>query len=176
MVEPVTVPTWLGSSPLELSQGDLIKNYSLPIPKREGNGWQLVLAPLDLVILTQSCDIDKSVQTHLLVATAHPYSSLVPQYPQLAQREYRLNLVRGQSIADFLLPPLPGVQDDWTLINFRRLFSIPKDEARVSERLELVSPYREALAQAFGRFMMRVGLPEGIQNCEPMLPGKARNA
>lgn len=172
MVRSVTAPKWLAESPSELSQGDLIKDYSLPIPERNGDGWGLVLTSLDLVVLTQSCDIDKPVQTHLLVATALPYSSLVPQYPQLGDREYRLNLVRGQSIADFLLPPLPGVQDDWTLVNFRRLFSIPKDEARASHRLELVSPYREALAQAFGRFMMRVGLPAGIQNCEPILPRK----
>lgn len=173
MVEPLSAPIWLNQSPSNLSQGDLIRNYSVPIPTKQGADWELILAPLDLVVLTQSCDIEKKVQTHLLVAVALPYSRLVAQQQQLNQEAYRLNLVRGQSIADFLLPPLPGVQDDWTLVNFRRLFSIPKEDARACDRLELLSPYREALAQAFGRFMMRVGLPDGIQDCEPLLPRRA---
>jgi len=62
---------------------------------------------------------------------------------------------------------LKSFEMDYGLLDFRHVFGVPfaylqKYVAENSPRLRLLSPYREHFAQAFARFMMRVGLPEGI--------------
>jgi hypothetical protein len=54
-----------------------------------------------------------------------------------------------------------------TLVDFRQVFSLPLSFARQQaiasgERLRLLPPCREHLAQAFARFFMRIGLPTDI--------------
>jgi hypothetical protein len=53
---------------------------------------------------------------------------------------------------------------DWSIISFQRVYTIQKDfltafASNTGPRLRLRSPYREHIAQAFARFVMRVGLP-----------------
>ena len=67
-------------------------------------------------------------------------------------------------MSEFLLPPSPGVLDDWSVVNFRELYTVDRDQLKSSADsfAGLASPYREHLGQAFARFMMRVGLPTGL--------------
>ena len=60
---------------------------------------------------------------------------------------------------------------DWSVVDFHRLFVLPKAIARrfadqSGSRLRLRSPYREHLAQAFARYFMRVGLPHDAKAFE----------
>ena len=55
----------------------------------------------------------------------------------------------------------------WSLVDFHHLFSLPKTSAtrvalEAGQRLRLLPPYREHLAQAFARYIMRVGLPSTL--------------
>ena len=165
-------PIWMRevTDQSELQQGDILLSHDLATPRRENDAWKLSVTTLNVIVLTQSCDIPKGAQTSLLVAAVHPYEYVIGKWPQYRQAAYRTNLVRQQSIPDFLLPPCPGSLDEWSVVSFRHLFSVPKQDAVHARRLELMSPYREALAQAYGRFMMRVGLPEGLQESESELP------
>ena len=53
-------------------------------------------------------------------------------------------------------------------MSFRHIYSVPFKmltnlvKERGEDRLRLMPPYREHLSQSFGRFFMRVGLPEDI--------------
>jgi hypothetical protein len=62
---------------------------------------------------------------------------------------------------------LPGFASPIRVVSFRQVFSLPFGYIRAlasqqSPRLRLLPPYREHLAQAFARFIMRVGLPVDI--------------
>lgn len=63
----------------------------------------------------------------------------------------------------------------WSIVDFRSLFVRPRElvtaHARsVGSRLRLDSPYREHLAQAFARYVMRVGLPHDATCSSPNRP------
>jgi hypothetical protein len=62
---------------------------------------------------------------------------------------------------------LRGFESDVSVVDFRRVYSLPLDyfrefAARAGDRVRLLPPYREHIAQAFARFFMRVGLPVDI--------------
>jgi hypothetical protein len=66
---------------------------------------------------------------------------------------------------------IPGFQSEVAVVDFRRVYSLPLDylhefAVAVGNRIRLLPPYREHLAQAFARFFMRVGLPIGIRPFE----------
>jgi hypothetical protein len=120
---------------------------------------------LDVIVLTQSCDIlNKASQPRLLVAEVQTYSAMVADRAgtESATTGYRKHLVRGTAVSDLLLPPcaLLGV-DDYLIVNFRELHSIFK--SRVASPADgfvcLASPFREQLSQEYARFHMRVGVP-----------------
>jgi hypothetical protein len=55
------------------------------------------------------------------------------------------------------------------IVDFHEVFTVPRSflesfvRQRGGERLQLLSPYREHLSQAFARFFMRVGLPTNVE-------------
>ena len=57
--------------------------------------------------------------------------------------------------------------DDFLIVDFKNVYAVPLNylnqiiKDRVG-RIRLLPPYREQLAQAFARFIMRVGLPVDI--------------
>jgi hypothetical protein len=118
---------------------------------------------IDAIVLTQSCDIGKDAQARLLVAEVQSYESVAERGNIFRSSKYRKELVEGLTISEFLLPPAENVLDDWSLVNFRELYTVNRDRlSRAESFTGLDSPYREHLGQAFARFMMRVGLPTGL--------------
>lgn len=58
--------------------------------------------------------------------------------------------------------------NDSLVVDFRQIYSLPINflrnfAAKAEIRKRLKSPYLEHTAQSFGRFLMRVGLPSGIE-------------
>jgi hypothetical protein len=124
----------------------------------------------DLVLMTQSCDLEHAKVEEVLLAQLIEWPALVR-----SELERGNELVRGSRFRRLLLdgglPGLsllhkrggtPGLQ--WSVVDFHRLFTLPKAfvqqfAASAGPRLRLRSPYREYLAQAFARYFMRVGLP-----------------
>lgn len=167
-----------------LSQGDLLLGFPIyRITSRateEGEQVDVVEEQHDVIVLTQSCDLANGKVNEILVAAVLSYEEIVArdgeQNPRLKSKAFRKAAVEGN------LPPYSLLQKResspvlaWSLVDFHNLFSVPrvlaKDVANTSgERLRLVSPYREHLAQAFARYVMRVGLPSTLGDFETFAP------
>jgi hypothetical protein len=149
----------------KLAQGSIVRNTWVFEESTDSTQEQPDVAErfIDAIVLTQSCDIPKAAQTRLLMAEVQSYGSVAERGDIYRSSKYRKELSEGLTISEFLLPPAENVLDDWSLVNFRELYMVDRD--RLSEGDSFVgldSPYREHLGQAFARFMMRVGLPTGL--------------
>jgi hypothetical protein len=118
---------------------------------------------LDVIVLTQSCDIPKDSQPRLLVAEIQPYADMRRdrEGTESATATYRKHLIRGTAVSDLLLPPCAALSmDDYLIVNFRELHLIFKHRVSSDDGyICLASPYRERLSQAYACFHMRVGVP-----------------
>jgi len=133
----------------------------------------------DVIVLTQTCDLENNKVDEVLLAAVTEYAALVDREkeknPVVAGRKFRSALVDGNMPAYSLLPQrLIDPVLAWSLVDFHHLFSVPKAQLlahrAAGDRLRLASPYREHLAQAFARYIMRVGLPTPLQEFEMFKP------
>ncbi len=154
-------------TPTEFEQGDIFRNATIPtvadidlsqtqeIPTRKGS----------LVVLTQSCDVPKSPA--LLMAEMYTYKSLLRSQADLFKSsKTKDGLVRNRMESWFLLPPPDDDAQNWHLVSFRHLHVVsPRVLAALADEqmpIRLASPYKEYLGESFARFMMRVALPEPL--------------
>lgn len=161
-----------------LEQGDMLNNFPVPqmLPLSAGaapdqpRGYELVV--FDVIILTQSCDLLANKVDNVLVCPYFQPSDL----EEVAGLEFtksargREKIQRGEMPSLHTLPPMDtmGADDPCLIVNFRQAAAVPfgwvEAQARsAGQRLRLLPPYREHLAQAFGRFVMRVGLPRDFR-------------
>lgn len=131
----------------------------------------------DSIVLTQSCDLENSKVEDVLLAQVIAWPELVRQESGsgntiVKARAFRKALVDGNIPGQSLLhkhedePRL-----EWSIVSFNRLYTVQKDflaqfASKSGHRLRLRSPYREHVAQAFARFIMRVGLPNNARSFE----------
>lgn len=160
-----------------LMQGDFIincPNVSLPenishIKDLENaNAPEVDIAVYDVVILSQSCDLEGKKVDVVLVCPIYPLSKAgeVNQYFNSSEGKeaLRLGFLPGYHLldkCDF------SSWTDFVLVDFRNVFGVPYEflvnySKSCGKRTRLKSPYREHLSQAFARFFMRVGLPSTI--------------
>lgn len=138
----------------------------------DGLGVDVIEESHDVVVLTQSCDLENDKVTDVLVAAVLDYRILVEREaaanPSVKSTKFREAAVKGNLPPYSLLPQrLEHPAIAWSLVDFHHLFSIPKVLVEqiagvAGDRLRLRSPYREHLAQAFARYVMRVGLPHPL--------------
>jgi len=167
-----------------LLQGDILRDC--PVVAVSGSlPWPLGAAPdieveakiFDLVVMTQSCDLENEKVEDVLLAQLVAWADVVRAEAErgnetVRSRKFRTLLIAGNVPGLSLLhrrearPSLP-----WSVVDFHRLFTLPKAfvtrfAAGSGPRLRLRSPYREHLAQAFARYFMRVGLPHDAKAFE----------
>jgi hypothetical protein len=155
-------------------QGDILFGFpvavvpELPWPIPPDHKPAVDLETYDLVVMTQSCDLENDKVEEVLFAQVLNWQKVVEPTPKdsiFRSTKFRTVLVEGNAPGLSLLhkreeePKLP-----WSIVDFHRLFTVPKGfvkkfAAGCGSRLRLCSPYREHLAQAFARYFMRVGLP-----------------
>jgi hypothetical protein len=163
-----------------LAQGDVllecpvpqVEEYSIPLP----DSFDVAVDYRDLVVLSQSCDLVNDKVSEVMLAAIQNYDQLVINEGAtntiIKSSRWRKAAVEGDLPAMSLLPPHAGDPAmAWSLVDFRHLFTLPKrfvtDFAEQSDnRLRIVPPYREHLAQAFARYFMRVGLPSPLHAFE----------
>ncbi len=168
----------------ELEQADLLSQCPIPrvtgVQFPIGPSLQVELSNVDLIVLTQSCDLVSDKVDEILLATTRTYHEMCATDGVTNQfirgSKWRSALRKGDLAPYCLLqfrntPPA----SNWSVVNFHHLFSIPKpyleDVAdQQGDRLRLVAPYREHVAQAFARYMMRVGLPTTLSEFEGVTP------
>lgn len=172
-----------------LEQGDILPTLTALTPtmgnhevegEREGT-ISAIAEETAGIILTQTCDLAQGKVDQLLVVQVVTWSDLVATESAkgnelVNSRKFREKLIEGNIPNLSLLHETSGPPAlEWSVVNFRRLYSLPVQYVTLKvqhtgERLRLRSPYREHLAQAFARYIMRVGLPhsaDGFKNYSP---------
>jgi hypothetical protein len=179
--KPVHSGWYQAVSGSDLAQGDVLQHVLLPfISSSDPNRPEIVLERTSAVVLTQTCDLENQKVTQVLLGAVVRYESYAEAErsrgnPFVASRRFRKAVLEGA------LPPLAvlrpsevgGLPFEWSLVDFRRLYTLPLDDVRsladgLGTRLRLQSPYREHLAQSFARFHMRVGLPTDATDFEDL--------
>lgn len=167
-----------------LLQGDLLLKCPVFVPDGELT-WPVSVDKslglradlVDLLVLTQSCDLVNNKVSEVLLARVVSWVEVVREEVRKGNEaaqsaRFRKQLIEGAVPSLSLLhkreqePRL-----DWSVVTFHRLYTLPKSyltafAADIPLRLRLRSPYREHLAQAFARYFMRVGLPHDARAFE----------
>ena len=158
-----------------LLQGDFITSCPIVIPLEPLISAQLPadVREYDVVILSQSCDLVQKKLEFVLLSPIWSLNELGERNAWFQGKEGKEALRKGNVQGYHLLNrcDLKGFESGHLVVDFRTIYSVPLDflfsfaEAN-GERLRLLPPYREHLAQAFARFIMRVGLPVDIPQFE----------
>jgi hypothetical protein len=130
---------------------------------------------VDLIVLTQSCDLENEKVEDVLLAQVIAWPDAVRAEVArgnevIRSSRFRRQLVDGNVPGYSLLHRHDGEPRlDWSVVDFHRLHTLPKAflmqrAAQAGSRLRVLSPYREHLAQAFARYFMRVGLPHDARS------------
>lgn len=163
-----------------LRQGDIFRDYPIFSPDVTPADVQAVLqgsSPsvavgielLDVIVVTQSCDLAHEKVTSALLCPIWPLSKIEEKLGQnRKERQKRKESIRkGEEHTFHMLNSDAKVDVPLSVVEFRRIFTTPKDVLAsfaqgCGPRIRLLPPYREHLSQAFARYFMRVGLPVDI--------------
>jgi len=158
-----------------LAQGDLLIRCLVPqFGAGFGTGGEGVVETIsvgeqDLIIVTQSCDLENSKVELVAMCPAYSLDEFEAHNPKFKAKG-QWELVRKGRVEGLHLlgsPKDPEANRSSLVVDFGQIFSLPpgylerKAEA-AGERLRLDSPYLEHFSQAFARYFMRVGLPSQI--------------
>ena len=163
-----------------LEQGDIIEQCPVLRPPKDMD-WhvdqpdfsgEILVAPTDVVVASQSCDIAARQKTDIWLVVLCPIwalSAAARANPFLASSHGKEECRRGN---------LPGYHmiagcnhQQWkrevSIVSFREIWSLPlhfvrKLAASRELRPRMRPPYREHLSQALARYFMRVGLPSEV--------------
>lgn len=158
---------WFDLAPASLAQGLILSN--LPVVELDEEG-EATEAEVTGIVLTQTCDIEWKDPARLLVALVNPYPALLnSEEKSWRDSGHAKKLADGIVIPYFLLPPTPVTGDHWAVVSFLDTYHVSRVACRNSidaGAVCLKSPYLEHFAQAYARFIMRVGLPQRIPRQE----------
>lgn len=168
------------SASADLAQGELIPTCLIPTfshydPSSGKDKWVLIHYEMDLIVLTQACDL----------AQRHVLEPLVCSCPVLA--EYKCGWEEGMRAQGqqpttkawnswlgklknkefpglcFLGPYTGTVSTEERVADFRQLYTLPRTYleavARKRQRLRLRSDYRNHVSQRLANFFSRIALP-----------------
>jgi hypothetical protein len=164
----------------DLQQGDFIfkcpvifpsftKKVIIDLKSNKEVDTEITYKIYDLIIVTQSCDLKFKKVNYILLCPIFTLQQAEQKMAVLKSSKEKERIRRGYkpnlhildkcSLDEFSL-------DDYWIVNFSRVFTLPIELIKAvlpEKRLRLLPPYRESLAQAFARFIMRVGLPKNIE-------------
>jgi hypothetical protein len=161
-----------------LEQGDILLGFEIPDMENafssDSDDYEIVLQSLDVIILTQSCDLLHDKARSVVLCPVSSLSKFVAEAIQRGEQHWKksdyLESLRQGNVPGFHLLSdysSEAIEFPVSVVCFREIYSAPttqvRDHAsRCRPRLRLCPPYKEHLAQAFARFFMRVGLPVDI--------------
>jgi hypothetical protein len=157
-----------------LEQGDILEACPVFSPPEDLAGEDYKTAmfiwdEVDVIVLSQSCDLVKGREkvSEVLLCPVFQRSESTEGYlatPKGMEEARRGNLPGFYVLAE---SQLMGWLREVRIVDFKQVFALPLAFARrqaslADQRLRLLPPYREHLAQAFARYFMRIGLPTDI--------------
>jgi hypothetical protein len=158
----------------DLQQGDILEGCPVFAPPSDLAVETLAEAVFawedrDVVVMSQTCDIvaGREKVKEVMLCPVWKRSELTAGYlatPRGMEEARRGNVAGFHVLAGC---SLPRFDRDVRIVDFRRVYALPLGFIRrqaedAEERLRLLPPYREHLAQALARFFMRIGLPVDI--------------
>jgi hypothetical protein len=172
-------PFWVHDNEPTLRQGDYLPGCLVPVPlfdpitfgkkDSETKEIEVKVNELDLIVLTQSCDLQNKKVSQVVVCTVNLISEFEETNPAFAKKGKWNDVLAGRIEGLHLLasPTDPDNNREALIVNFREMYSLPyeyllKHALELSLRWRLKSPYLEHFSQAFARLFMRVGLPSTI--------------
>jgi hypothetical protein len=167
------MPFWITTSGTALAQGDFLRDCLVPSFKpdfRKGlPDEEITVAPGNLIIVTQSCDLENAKVQYVALCPIHTlteFESINPHYRAKGRwEEVRKGRVEGLHM--LACPERPDSNREALVVDFRQIISLPfaylsEHANSLGQRWRLQSPFLEHFSQAFARFFMRVGLPSSI--------------
>jgi len=154
-----------------LEQGDFIRECPLSVPRAElTNTGQEVLFDVQIfsnvIVMTQSCDLESGKVESILTCPVWTLTELAERDAKFRDRGHKKSLRRGFIQRHHLLNKCDCQEfgGDFLVVDFGNAHSVHVDFLTMlaksqGKRLRLLPPYREHLAQRFGIFFMRIGLP-----------------
>ena len=169
------MPQWEETEGPDLAQGDLLTGVLDPIDGEDFptalSGHPLVsVDEVDGLIATQSCDLANAKIQFAILVKAMPIAEFERANPHYSTRKNWNLVIHGGVHALHLLPAPDNSQSSegaW-VVDFREVYSLPvpylqRHATGLGKRGRLCSPYLEHFSQSFGRFFMRVALPEPMR-------------
>ena len=153
-----------------LQQGDVLEGVIIQTPvEATGNQGAVVGESWNLIVMTQSCDIEDGIQ-HIACCPVWTQSEM-DEYDKSFSKDGNIgNLIKGRIIGFYPISRSHhiGLERPYRIVQFQRIIELERSLVeqqlqRMGPRLRLLPPYREHLAQAFARFFMRVGLPVAVE-------------
>lgn len=179
----IAEPFWEEISTDKLAQGDFLPACSVPIVppdfKADAGPAKVRIDVIDLIVMTQSCDLENNKATLVACCPIHSILRFEEFTPALKKSGEWERVRQGRVEGLHLLGSTTKPDDKWGafVVDFRGIYSLPvgymTQHARsMPSRWRLLSPYLEHFSQAFARFFMRVGLPSPIPpyNKPPLRP------
>lgn len=172
-------PFWVQVNEPTLRQGDYLPGCLVPVPlfdpttfgkeNSETQEVEIEVNELNLIVLTQSCDLDNKKVNQVLACTINLISEFEEANPVFAKKGKWNEVLTGRIEGLHLLasPTNPENNREALVVNFREIYTLPyeyivKHATDIGSRWRLKSPYLEHFSQAFARLFMRVGLPSSI--------------
>jgi hypothetical protein len=173
----------------ELEQGDFINNCNVLIPtyipveavfsastNQQRFEAQGVTEIHDVIIISQSCDLENKKIEFVQLCPVISYSDFVEEIRRSQPSSNTKAILRlmneirlGRLYRYYMLNvcDLPDFAKEIQIVDLGTSYSIPRNVMKQmvesnGDRLRLLSPYKEQLAQAFAYFYMRVALPTPI--------------
>ena len=159
-----------------LEQGDLLRGcprFLMPPGAYLEGEVTFERGQVDAVVLTQSCDLavrlDGACEAVEILLCPFVLKKDLSDHPLFRRDEVWEDVRKGRRPYFHVLNEcvIEGHEQDFALLDFHSLFTLPVAlvhgfAEKAGERLRLLPPYREHLAQAFARLFMRVGLPADV--------------
>jgi hypothetical protein len=163
---------WLTVNGAALQQGDYLINCPVPaLPENfdETEAQTISFAVYDLVVMTQSCDLENKKAEFVALCPIYPLVDFEKFNIAFAIKGKWEEVRKGRIEGLHLLgsPNDPSNNRESRVVDFREIYSLPfdflsKHAEQQGDRLRLHSPFLEHFSQSFARFFMRVGLPSAI--------------
>lgn len=163
---------WVQVNEPTLRQGDYLRDSRAPLfldPSVKSAPEDIPVDEYDLIVLTQSCDLDHGKIRLVAMCPIFPIAEFEKANPDFQKKDKWNNVRKGRVEGLHMLgsPQNPDNNREALVVDFREIYSLPyeyllKHAEQLGPRWRLKSPFLEHFSQAFARFYMRVGLPSSI--------------
>jgi hypothetical protein len=164
---------WTKAEGEKLAQGDFLPSCHVPEFGegfgKEGGEEELVVSETDLIVVTQSCDLENEKVPLVALCPIHTLAAFEETNPTYSARGRWESVRQGRVPGLHMLasPEAPSDNRAALVVDFGQIHSLPpayvkRRATELGSHWRLESPFLEHFSQALARYFMRVGLPSRI--------------